>query len=56
MPAGKPTTEETSDYYTSHRLLTFKSQLDINLLFVGFNDNFSYYNILKMKKEVFVFV
>ena len=41
-------------YYTLYRLLTFRSKLDINLLFV-FDYNINHYNTLKMKKELCLF-
>lgn len=44
------------DYYTSHRILALRIKLDISLLFVGYGNNIIYQNILKMKKELFVFV
>ena len=44
-----------SGNYTLCRLLTFRSKLDIDLLFV-FDYNINHYNTLKMKKELFLFV
>ena len=52
MQASKPSTGETS--ITLYRQLGCKGQLDINLFFVGFNLNISYFNTLKMQKEVSV--
>ena len=49
------TTRQILGYYTLHRLLTFRSKLNINLLFV-FDYNINHYNTLKMKKELFFFV
>ena len=42
-------------YYTLYRLLTFRRKLYINLIFC-FDHNINYYNTLKTKKELFVFV
>ena len=54
---SKPNTRETPDYYTLYQLLTCRIQLNINLFyFVSFDCNISYYNRLKIKKEVFVFL
>ena len=49
------TTRNVLGYYTLYRLLTFRSKLNINLLFV-FDYNINHYNTLKMKKELFLFV
>lgn len=53
---SKLTTINILDYYTSHRILALRIKLDISLLFVGYGNNIIYQNILKMKKELFVFV
>ena len=50
-----PTARHVLGYYTLYRLLTFRRKLYINLLFC-FDYNINYYNALKMKKELFVFV
>ena len=49
------TTRYVLGYYTLYRLLTFRSKLGINLLFVS-DYNINHYNTLKMKKELFLFV
>ena len=41
-------------YYLFYRLLTSRSKLDINCYFV-FDYNITYYNTLKLKKELFAF-
>ena len=50
-----PATRYVLGYYTLYRLLTFRSKLNINLIFC-FDKNIIYYNTLKMKKELCVSV
>ena len=49
------TTRHVLGYCTLYRLLTFRRKLYANLTFC-FDHNINYYNTLKAKKELFVFV
>ena len=56
LGAGNANTSATRyvlGYYTLYRPFTFRSKLDINMLF---HYNISYYNTLKTKEKLFVFV